>query len=160
MGARSRQEGAALVEFALVFPIVAMFLIGLVSSGLVFDAKLQLTHATREGARYGAAMPQGQTFASGTWATNLQQLVVQREGGNLAVSQVCVALVTGNPAVAVTAAHTTAGGTQPCFDDSAAGNADRRVQVSTTRNMQFDALVFHRSVTLNAPATARHEING
>lgn len=143
-----------------MFPILAMLLIGLVSAALLYDANLQLTHATREGARYGATMPQGQTFAAGTWASNVRQLILEREGGNLTNAQVCVALVAGNPAVAVTPDHTTAGSTSPCFDDSASGETERRVQVTTTRDMDFDALVFTRVVTLDSRATARHEING
>lgn len=156
----STERGAVFVEFALVFPILAMFLAGLVSAGLLLDANLQLTHATREGARYGATLPQGQAFASGTWSSNVRQLVIEREGGRLADAEVCVALVAGNPAVAVTSAHTTAGGTNPCFDDSAAGDSERRVQVTTERTLNFDALVFSRPITLSSPATARHEING
>ena len=149
-----------LVEFALVFPLLAMLLLGLVSAGTIYNADMQLTHAAREGARYGATVPQGQTFTSGTWAENVRTLVLEREGGNLIPSQVCVALVAGNPAVAVTTSHTTAGGTSACFDDSAAGDTERRVQVSASRSMRFDALVFSQDQTINSRATARHEING
>jgi Flp pilus assembly protein TadG len=149
-----------IVEFALVFPILATLLLGLVSAGMLYDAKLQLTHATREGSRYGATLPQGQVFASGNWAGNVRNLVIEREGGNLAPGQVCVALVVGNPAVAVSSAHTTAGGTNRCYDDSATGETERRVQVSTTRVMTLEALTFSRQQTLSTRATTRHEING
>lgn len=149
-----------MVEFALVFPLLAMLLLGLMSAAVIYDADMQLTHAAREGARYGATVPQGQTFASGTWAQNVRKLVLEREGGDLVASQVCVALVAGNPAVAVTSTHTTAGSTTPCFDDSAAGDIERRVQVSVNRTMRFDALVFSQDQTISSRATARHEING
>jgi Flp pilus assembly protein TadG len=148
-----------LVEFALVFPILAMLLIGLVSSARLYDANLELSHATREGARYGATMPADQVFASGTWATNVRQRVLNRAGTSLSSSQVCVALIQGSPGVAVSSGHTTAGGASGCYDDSASGETELRVQVSTTRTVAFDALIFSRDITLDSRATIRHEFD-
>lgn len=153
-------RGAALVEFALVLPILAMLVVGLFSSAMLYDGKMQLTHATREGARYGATVPEEQTFASGTWASNVRDLVLQREGGNLTGADVCVALVQGSPAVPLSAAHTTEAGGGACFDDTASGVVGRRVQVSTRRTMTFEAVAFTRDVTLTSNAAAHHESNG
>src|SRR3954470_1339158 len=44
-------RGAAAVEFALVFPILVLILIGIVEFGSVFNTQLMLTSAAREGAR-------------------------------------------------------------------------------------------------------------
>ena len=44
-------DGAALVEFALVLPLLLMLLLGMVGAGLAWNQQLQLTHATREAAR-------------------------------------------------------------------------------------------------------------
>lgn len=44
-------SGAAAVEFALVFPILILILIGIIEYGSVFNAQLMLTSAAREGAR-------------------------------------------------------------------------------------------------------------
>ena len=44
-------RGAAAVEFALVFPILILMLIGIVEFGSVFNTQLMLTSAAREGAR-------------------------------------------------------------------------------------------------------------
>lgn len=44
-------RGAAAVEFALVFPILVLILIGIVEYGSVFNTQLMLTSAAREGAR-------------------------------------------------------------------------------------------------------------
>lgn len=44
-------RGAAAVEFALVFPMLVLVLIGIVEYGSVFNAQLMLTSAAREGAR-------------------------------------------------------------------------------------------------------------
>ena len=156
-GRRRRHDdrGASLVEFALILPLLAMLVTGLFSSAMLYDGKMQLTHAAREGARYGAAVPDDEIFASGTWAENVRRLVIQREGGRLTEADVCVALVTGNPATAV---HTTNGGV--CFDDAGSGEANMRVQVSATRTTRFDAVAFSRDVTTTARASARFEFNG
>ena len=44
-------RGAAAVEFALVFPVLILMLIGIVEFGSVFNTQLMLTSAAREGAR-------------------------------------------------------------------------------------------------------------
>ena len=45
-------EGASAVEFALVWLVLALFLIGIVQFGLIFNQWLQMEHAAREGARW------------------------------------------------------------------------------------------------------------
>lgn len=45
------EGGAAAVEFALVWSVLALFLIGIIQFGVLFDVWLQLEHAAREGAR-------------------------------------------------------------------------------------------------------------
>jgi Flp pilus assembly protein TadG len=86
------ERGAAFVEFALVMPLVMVLLLGLVSAGMAWNQKLSLTHAAREGARYGATIPRDQSFTSGTWASNVRSLIVDRSGGELSGSEasVCV----------------------------------------------------------------------
>jgi Flp pilus assembly protein TadG len=44
-------RGAAAVEFALVFPVLILVLIGIIEYGSVFNTQLMLTSAAREGAR-------------------------------------------------------------------------------------------------------------
>ncbi len=44
-------RGAAAVEFALVFPILILVLVGIVEYGSIFNTQLMLTSAAREGAR-------------------------------------------------------------------------------------------------------------
>ena len=51
----SAEKGAALVEFALVFPLLLLLLMGIVEFGLLFHNKQVLTNASREGARAGIA---------------------------------------------------------------------------------------------------------
>ena len=44
-------RGAALVEMAIILPILILLLMGIVEFGRAYNAKITLTHATREGVR-------------------------------------------------------------------------------------------------------------
>ncbi len=54
MRLRQGEQGAAVVEFALVLPILMMFLFGIVEFGRGYNARIELTAAVREGARTAA----------------------------------------------------------------------------------------------------------
>ena len=48
---RRDEEGAALVEFALVLTLLVMLTFGIIEFGRAYNAQVTLTHATREGVR-------------------------------------------------------------------------------------------------------------
>lgn len=64
--ARERR-GQALVEFALVAPLLLLILLAIVQLGFLFGAQIGLINAVREAARYGSLSP---TTTSSTAATN------------------------------------------------------------------------------------------
>jgi Flp pilus assembly protein TadG len=154
-------RGAVLIEFALVFPILAMLMLGTITGGFALNKKQQVTHAAREGARYAATVPSNQTFMSGTWAENVRDLIVERSDGDLSSSQVCVSLVQGSPAtvVAVAANHSTTG--QPCIAGQTypvtASDVGLRVQVTATRPVTIELGLGSVQATINAKATAKAE---
>jgi len=160
--ARNRdQSGAALVEFALLLPVFMALILGMFSGGVAYNQKLDVTHATREGARYGATVAVTNQFANGqSWASNVRDLIIDRASGDLSGTgtAVCVALVSGTGAstAAIDSTHTTAGGTTPCYSDNSA-DAGRRVQVSASRPSKVEALLFSSGITLNAKAESRYE---
>jgi Flp pilus assembly protein TadG len=96
------ERGVAMVELVLIIPLFLILLMGLVSSGIVYNHKLDLVHAAREGARYGATVPQNtcqqvpNPCGTRTWAQVVQAVVAQRSDGDVTASQVCVALVVGH----------------------------------------------------------------
>src|SRR3954453_8008586 len=49
-----REEGAALVEFALILPILVLLLFGLIDFGFIYNDFLSLRQGVRDGARQGA----------------------------------------------------------------------------------------------------------
>lgn len=50
------ERGAALLEFALIFPIFMTLALGMFSGGQAYNRKITMTNAAREGARYGATL--------------------------------------------------------------------------------------------------------
>jgi len=48
-----RQKGASAVEFAVIAPLFIALLFGVVEFGMILYTKGMMTHAAREGARYG-----------------------------------------------------------------------------------------------------------
>ena len=54
MKRRREERGAALVEFALILPILVLFVFGIVEFGRAYSARIELTAAVREGARAAA----------------------------------------------------------------------------------------------------------
>ena len=48
-----QQAGNALMEFALVLPIMILIIVGIIDFSLLFYDKAVITNASREGARYG-----------------------------------------------------------------------------------------------------------
>lgn len=158
------ERGAALVEFALILPLLAAITFGMLTSGVVYNHKMDLTHAAREGARYGATVPLAQCTPTSncggkTWAQLVQSVVAERSFGDVTTSQVCVALVsgTGSPASPVGASYTTNSDGSACYDD---GNGDtgNRVQVYITKTGdKINAVLFKANVTLTSKATAKFE---
>src|SRR5688572_19560794 len=48
---RDTDRGAAMVEFALVLPVLVLLLFGIIEFTRAYNAKTTMTHAAREGAR-------------------------------------------------------------------------------------------------------------
>jgi len=58
---RRREDGAALVEFALILPVLVLLLFGLIDFGFIYNDFLSLRQGVRDGARQGAVAAFGTT---------------------------------------------------------------------------------------------------
>ena len=56
---RPRERGQAIVEFALILPIILFLVLGMTEMGFAISHNTSLVTATREGARVGAALRNG-----------------------------------------------------------------------------------------------------
>ena len=87
------QRGQAVVETALVLPLVVLFLLAVVQVGLVMRAQVLVTHAAREAARAAAVDPDpaaASRAADGATGLDPQRLRVEVSGRDGRGSQVRV----------------------------------------------------------------------
>jgi Flp pilus assembly pilin Flp len=86
----ARETGAALVEFALILPILAVLLFGMLEFGKIFNYWIDETHLTAEGARWAVVnnVPSG---------SSLQQYVLgQADSAELSSgAHVCISFPNG-----------------------------------------------------------------
>jgi Flp pilus assembly protein TadG len=167
-GARRRERGAALVEAALILPVILGMLLGMFTGGLTYSRDNALNHAARESSRYGATLV---LTSESTWLSDVRTEVKRAATGDLdaAVSGqfVCVAFVYPNGSTALdrTISVTEVGGVvsattfTPCFSDGRP-DSERRVQVLVRRRSEIQTIWFTRTVTLEARSTTRYERTG
>jgi Flp pilus assembly protein TadG len=136
------------VEFALLLPLFWMLVLGLFTGGRAYNKKLDVTSATREGARFGATLDK----TTPSWATKVRDIVVERGAGDIAAADVCVALVTST----ATVVSSTSGSQCPDAGDTGA-DTNLRVQVSAQASDKLEVMIWSKPLTLKAGAVARYE---
>lgn len=101
-GGRERETGAAIVEFAIVLPILAILLAGGLDMGLLTMDHQILQNAAREGARY-AAMPGSYIPDDPTALARIRQRVRDYlDGEGITVADGDITVVQGSPGCEVT----------------------------------------------------------
>ena len=144
------QRGNALVEFALVLPLLLLIFAGIVDFGFLFQRYEVITNAAREGARIGV-LP-------GYEAADVQQRVLDYVQAGLSMSAEDAATAVGTPDVQTV---TLAVGTPAPF-------AATQVTVSFTYNYLIIGPIVNlvtggdwaASITINSRSTMRREIVG
>lgn len=106
---RGRPRGQALVEFAIVLPILALLLLGIIQFAFIFAAQIGVTNAVREAARIAAVSPTTDNTQAGTNAQNVYLRLTNTTNGLLKQN-----VFAFNSANIVTAA------TQVCYRDAPA----------------------------------------
>jgi Flp pilus assembly protein TadG len=96
---RSDRRGGALIEFAVVFPLLMAMMLGLVDFGRMFYVRQSLEFATEEAARYYMLNP---TVASSTVTTYLQGKMAGGMGSGITVSYADTPSCNGNNSVTCT----------------------------------------------------------
>lgn len=174
---RGWEDGAALVEFAIVLPLLLIIVFGIISFGLIFNDKLSLTDGAREAGRFGATLPVTNFAASGDPTQQMQQMqqwldaIASRAEADATGSldagvpnrTICVAYVypDGEDAVDRTRRRFESGGVvvysyEKCFVDGRP-NDERRVQVRVGRDTDLEAIFFSSTITLTADSVTRFE---
>lgn len=143
-----RERGAALVEMALVAPILIVLLFGIWSVARAYNVKNTMDHAVREGARFGATID---PWDAGTSPDETEAVVE----GELAAAAIpsgivtfhCVELVEeGNDGCDV-------GGTDQVVD----APADQIVVRISVDDYELSFIFFSLEIDFSSQAAARYE---
>jgi Flp pilus assembly protein TadG len=97
-----RERGDAIVEFALVAPILLLILFGILEVGRVVDAWIVVQNAAREGARAGALAPAATAQTAAQAAANNYMLTAFSSRTDVPTTNVRPPVI-GSDAVTVTA---------------------------------------------------------
>lgn len=152
------ERGAALVEFALVLPIVTSLVLGMVSGGTAYHRKITMTDAIREGARFGATSDDSAAFA-----TAARDRALQLSSGELTEDNICVQLVrAGSPETVARSWYPGGGSACPSEFGGApptptVPDAYCVVKVWAHRTADLQAVFFNTDVHLKAKAVAAYE---
>lgn len=184
---RRDQGGASAVEFSIISIIVFALAFGTFNGALAWNTKQQLTHAVRDGARYGGTLPtpdqspdvtcweSGASWTPGSdcWTDVVLERTVEAgitelDSSVYADRYVCVAYVVSN--TSSTNNHSMSDGPTPpggvpaedtamqrCYTDDRP-DGEARVQVVAARPYDFEVIIVSPfTITLPAVAVARHE---
>lgn len=139
-GARS-QRGTAVVEMAVVLPLLVLLLFGIWTTARAYNVKNTMDHAVREAARFGATVDPWDSVASPAAVRAVADVELASAGIPVGTITDCVDL-----------------GADPCGADPADQISDDIVAVQLTYpNYPLDFIAFSIRITLNAEAVARYE---
>lgn len=136
-------------------------LLGLVTGGALYNKKLAMTSATREGSRFAATLD-----GSGTWAADAQQRTEELAASDLSLSNVCVKLVQKTSASTFADVPGLGSGlgadcdteATPPGNPSSANVNDCFVKAWTRRpNNKLQAMFFSIDVDLTTSSVSRYE---
>jgi Flp pilus assembly protein TadG len=66
---RNAVRGQTLAEFALIFPVLLLFLFGIIQFGILYGGQIGLVNAAREAARYAAVLQTGSSTTASAFQT-------------------------------------------------------------------------------------------
>ncbi|MFP5256264.1 MAG: TadE/TadG family type IV pilus assembly protein [Acidimicrobiia bacterium] len=173
-----RDDGVAIVEMALVLPVLVVLLLGMFTGALAWNQSQALGQGARITARYASTLPlpvagpsEVQATVETEWLKDLITRTVSASEGQLAADvagrKICVAYV--DPAgddpdetmsVTLTGAGTySARSSSECFSDGQAATA-RRIQVLVERSGHIDTGLYRFPLTIRRTAVYRYEADG
>jgi Flp pilus assembly protein TadG len=171
---KGRDEGAAAVEFALLFPIFMILAMGTITSGMAFSRQINVTQAAREASRYGATYDISGITGGGnlatrtqTWMTAVDNALTQSAGNASnpigGYDYRCVALVvTDSSGIATSSSRymenggSVSTGACPTTSTAAVPNATY-VQTVLLRNVTFFVLFINPTIHVDAVSVTPYE---
>lgn len=99
---RDPEEGAALIEFALVLPVLLVLLLGMLDFGKAFNYWIDQTHLANEGARWAAVNKNPGGGSLQQYVRSQANTPELRDGGTASVAgpiQICITFPNGTSQV-------------------------------------------------------------
>lgn len=159
--AARRDDGAAAVEFALIFPIFVLLAFGTIAAGFAFARQINITQAAREASRYGstlsvAASAPGNAGTTSTWLAKVATAADNAAGTGIfdGATTRCVSLTLNGTTSHKTGTSSPASGACPGAPSSSLTNY---VQVVLTRTTDFNLIVTDPTLTLKSSSTTPYE---
>lgn len=160
---RRGDDGAAAVEFALLFPVFIMLAIGTISFGFAFEQWINVTQAAREASRFAATYPMP-VGGVDDWLGDVTD--VAKEAAGITDSTpatdyyVCVRFVNrvgpaASPGTKAAATGGLAGAT--CAQTPSSGLPDNTAEVTVLRKSQLNWVLGSASVSLSGENVSRYE---
>lgn len=159
---RGVDDGAAAVEFALLFPVFIALVLGMITAGISFERWIGITQGVREGSRVGATLSvestaPGNTGTVGTWLPIVYDSAKRATGlsGSEPGFDLCVAITTDGS----TFSHYTAAGqaTGACPTVTNDTQSIPRVQVVAQRDTTWNWFFVSKVVTVKSQSVTRWE---
>lgn len=148
----NEERGAALVEFAIIAPLIFALFMGMVTGGLSLGRKNSMINSVREGSRFGATLTE-----SASWADDTHARVLAQSAGDLTGAQVCVRLVKAPSTVRRTSTGCSSAmiAVEPSIAGIPAGDCVVLVWAMRTSEIQFGFA--SRQLALNAKSVSSFE---
>jgi Flp pilus assembly protein TadG len=96
------ERGVAVVEFALVAPLLLILVFGIIDLGRAYAALNQIAASAREGARVAAVLPNPESAASKTQIREVVQQFSRRQLGGAAIGDDQIVVTLDRTAATVT----------------------------------------------------------
>jgi Flp pilus assembly protein TadG len=130
-------RGQSFVEFAIVSPVLLLFLLGIMDFGRVFFVAIELNNAARAGTQYGIQSPANAADVSG------MQQAAQSDASN----------ISGITATASEYCECPDGSTPAC--NSSPSCSDLRVYVEVDTSGSFQTLLNYPGIPSSIPLTGK-----
>ena len=154
------ERGAALVEFALVLPLLMALILGLTTGGIAYNRKISMTNAVREAARFAGTMPPTMVAAPATWSDAVIGRTVDLAAGDLTTAQVCVKLVRESGSTDDVVEQSSCPTAMLAYEPATPANllsGNCVAKVWAARPSELQALFFSSTMNLKAKAVSRYE---
>lgn len=161
--ARRPDRGATAVEFAILFPVFMMLVVGMISFGFAFERWINVTQAARETSRFAATYPMPSGGVT-SWLVDVTNVAKETAGitGTTPPSDyyVCVRFVNRvgpatTPVTTSMASGSLSGAT--CPTGSTSGLPDNAAEVTIARKVGLDWMLGRADVAVHGDNVSRYE---